>query len=209
LSTPIEFRYIDHSSTISNPALYRTESPVDDDIAMFTTSVLRTQLEIDLMLLLRQTSQQALGDFNLHMANSFNFKKKRACFSKTLLGKSIFCQNKKKILILKLKKKVPLFDVISTHCRLMCHEFKPHVKQWLMLISPTLWKYITAFDSKLNIDDADLNTEMEDEHQLESKSMNINKAQEVPILLRDPIAILLLLISNLPVNLDKSNQLLD
>lgn len=91
----------------------------------------------------------------------------------------------------------------------MCHEFKPHVKQWLMLISPTLWKYLTAFDSKLNIDDADLNTEMEDEHQLESKSININKAQEVPILLRDPIAILLLLISNLPVNLDKSNQLLD
>lgn len=90
LATPIEYRYIDHTSTISNPALYRSESPVDDDIAMFTTSVLRTQLEIDLMLLLRlqQQQPQLAPDSPVHISNTFNFKKKRACFSKLTLDQT-------------------------------------------------------------------------------------------------------------------------
>lgn len=31
---------------------------------------------------------------------------------------------------------VPLFDVISTRCKQLCNEQKPHVKMWLMLTSP-------------------------------------------------------------------------
>jgi hypothetical protein len=69
LTTPNEFRYIDYPNT----GQYGQTSPVDNDILLFTSSVLRTQLEIDLML-----KQQ---DDHL-MITSFNFKKKRDCFSK-------------------------------------------------------------------------------------------------------------------------------
>jgi hypothetical protein len=75
LTTPIEFRYIDHSNTISNPSTYGITSPVDDDIVMFTTSVLRTQLEIDLMLKMNANVDQ-------QPISLYNFKKKRACFRK-------------------------------------------------------------------------------------------------------------------------------
>jgi len=75
MTTPIEFRYIDHTNTISNPSTYGVTSPVDDDIVMFTTSVLRTQLEIDLMLKMH-------ADFDQQPISLYNFKKKRACFRK-------------------------------------------------------------------------------------------------------------------------------
>jgi len=75
LTTPIEFRYIDHTSTFSNPSAYGITSPVDDDIVMFTASVLRTQLEIDLMLKMH-------ADFDQQPISLYNFKKKRACFRK-------------------------------------------------------------------------------------------------------------------------------
>lgn len=82
--TPIEFRHIDHSSTISNPGLSGSTTPIDDDIAMFTTSVLRTQLEIDIMLLLKQQEQKHQHQLQLHqktsetnfIANSYNYKKR-------------------------------------------------------------------------------------------------------------------------------------
>lgn len=83
-ATPIEFRYIGNLGTLALPHLYLTESPVDDDIAMFTSSVLRTQLEIDLMLLLRQKQHLNADNNSMHISNSFNFKKKRACFSKPI-----------------------------------------------------------------------------------------------------------------------------
>ena len=47
---------------------------VDDDIALFTTSVLRSQLEIDLMLKQQRNENFALA--------TINFKKKRSCFRK-------------------------------------------------------------------------------------------------------------------------------
>jgi len=52
LTTPLEFRYIDQwtSSGLTAATSSVMTSPIDDDIAMFTSSVLRTQLEIDLML---------------------------------------------------------------------------------------------------------------------------------------------------------------
>lgn len=166
LTTPIEFRYIDHTSSISNPASYGLTSPVDDDIAMFTTSVLRTQLEIDLMLKLQR-------DENL-MLNPVNFKKKRACF-------------------------LPLYDVISTHCRLMCHELKPHVKQWLMLVNPELYNDVNKLLSCLGVrqnQDEPIDKAIKDKF--------ITKTQQVPLLLRDPVSTLLLIIVNLPNKVDKS-----
>ncbi len=99
-ATPVEFRYIDHTSSLSNPNSHMLSSPVDDDIAMFATSVLRVQLEIDLMLYMKQlenreqqqllTSQQHAmfgqsSQFHTEAnsgSNSINFKKKRSCFSK-------------------------------------------------------------------------------------------------------------------------------
>ncbi len=65
LTTPLEYRYIDYNSSIFNA---NDVSPIDDDIAMFTMSVLRTQLEIDLML--KQHDEMF----------SSNLKKRRACF---------------------------------------------------------------------------------------------------------------------------------
>ncbi len=99
-ATPVEFRYIDHISSLSNPISHVISSPVDDDITMFATSVLRVQLEIDLMLYSKQlesreqlmTNQQQSAMFGqssrsqAEAANSgstsISFKKKRSCFSK-------------------------------------------------------------------------------------------------------------------------------
>lgn len=213
-STPIEFRYIDHDSTISNPYLYRTESPVDDDIAMFASSVLRTQLEIDLMLLLRQTQRLNTDNNSMQISNSFSFKKKRACFGKffllILFSTAIFYSFR--------FFSVPLFDVISTHCRLMCHEHKPHVKLWMLLINPAVWKSLNSLDTKLNIDDADLSIRQDQVTSTTQTSVirtssngsmlvkeNLENSHDVPLLLRDPISILLLIICNMPINLDKSS----
>jgi len=134
LTTPLEFRYINHSQPLlpTNQA-----SPIDDDIAMFTMSVLRTQLEIDLML--RQNDEKLAS----------LLKKRRACF-------------------------IPLFDVISTHCRLMCHSFKPHVKLWQMLTS--------ACAPESTIGDT---------------------RKDVPALLRDACASLIVLLVNLPTNIER------
>lgn len=150
LTTPVEFRYIENSNSLYATSVSASSSIIDDDITMFTTSVLRTQLEIDLMLKHQRNDTASLG--------TNNFKKKRACF-------------------------MPLMDVVSTHCKLMCHEFKPHVKQWLMLVDPNLYN--------------DVKQVLPKESQLEEKST-------VPLLLRDPLALFLLLIVNLPLKLDKS-----
>ena len=101
----------------------------------------------------------------------------------------------------------------------MCHEVKPHIKLWLMLINPSEWKSMNAFDPKLNIDDADREeasaatataATSADTHLKSSslRELSTTRAQDAPLLLRDPIAMLLLLISNLPVNIDKSILLL-
>jgi len=148
--TPVEFRYIDTNSSLYTSSVNSSSSIVDDDITMFTTSVLRTQLEIDLML--KQQQSDALNS-----STSSNFKKKRACF-------------------------LPLMDVVSTHCKLMCHEFKPHVKQWLMLVNPNLYNDVKEILPKESQPDAKLT---------------------VPVLLRDPLAVFLLLIVNLPQKLEK------
>lgn len=97
----------------------------------------------------------------------------------------------------------------------MCHEYKPHVKLWLSLIQPAIWKSINAFDSRQhNIDDADLNilqeetsgvsSEAESAMSTATSALNKSTLQDVPLLLRDPIAILLLIISNLPVDLEST-----
>lgn len=149
LTTPLEFRYIDHSQNF----LQSQWNPIDDDIAMFTLSVLRTQLEIDLML---RPSDEGLSN---------TIKKRRACF-------------------------VPLYDVISTHCRLMCHELKPHVKLWTMLTGPE-----TVLEGETPLASSE-----EDNGQKEVK----DKTRDVPLLLKDPVASLLLILVNLPTNVRKS-----
>lgn len=78
---------------------------------------------------------------------------------------------------------------------------------------------MNAFDPKLNIDDADREeasaatataATSADTHLKSSslRELSTTRAQDAPLLLRDPIAMLLLLISNLPVNIDKSIFLL-
>lgn len=101
----------------------------------------------------------------------------------------------------------------------MCHEFKSHVKQWLMLINPGLSLDMSKFlliagvrsNAAKNTDDAlDLGEEDKNnnsklrESKLTAKRPGSNKAEDVPMLLRDPVATLLLIVSNLPLNLDKS-----
>ncbi len=93
LATPLEFRYIDHSQSLLQAS---HATPIDDDIAIFILSVLRVQLETDLMLRQDDEKQPSL------------LKRRRDCF-------------------------IPLYGVISTHCKLMCHSSKPHVKLWQML----------------------------------------------------------------------------
>lgn len=125
-------------------------SPIDDDITMFTMSVLRTQLEIDLML--------KQNDELFHSTS----KKKRACF-------------------------VPLYDVISSHCRLMCQQLKPHINLWLMLTGLNC-----TYDSEVTGDECS------------SSSIKIAKSKEVPVLLRDPVTMLILIMVNQPSNIQKS-----
>ena len=85
LTTPVEFRYIDrraasmYTATLGTSTGFATAAAaavhlVDDDIALFTTSVLRSQLEIDLMLKQQRNENFALA--------TINFKKKRSCFRK-------------------------------------------------------------------------------------------------------------------------------
>lgn len=214
LSTPIEFRHLEHKSNLFGHHSYGFKSPVDDDIVMFTTSVLRTQLEIDLMLLLKKQNLKITEEMvfinsepcsstnsdNYLSANKFNFKKKKMCF-------------------------LPLLDVISTHCRLMCHETKPHAKQWLMLTNPSMSKNTNKFLFKIGVKSNIDNTmeffesestshggsnfsNLKDSHQsiLQSRLNNLDKL-EVPVLLKDPIAVLLLIVVNLPYNFDKSSLL--
>jgi len=95
---------------------------------------------------------------------------------------------------------VPLFDVISTHCRFMCDEQKPHLKQWLMLIDPTLSKNANEFLSLIRV-------KVNKEDKLISPSAQIKQTLNVPVLLKDPISVLLLLVVNLPTTIEKSNFL--
>ena len=80
--------------------------------------------------------------------------------------------------------------MIGTHSRLMCHELRPHVNFWLMLTNP----YELAMQEELKSSDTDSG--------LKSKTT----ANEVPLLLRDPIASLLLVLVNLPTNIQKSEK---
>ena len=96
----------------------------------------------------------------------------------------------------------------------MCHELKTHVKIWLSLIDPMLWKSFNNTEITQKIDGE--NQSIMDSQGTSSKMVSqicsgseekfetkIKKSQEVPLLLRDPIAILLLIISNMPLNLSK------
>lgn len=137
---------------------------------------------------------------NFLSANKFNFKKKKLCF-------------------------LPLLDVISTHCRLMCHETKPHAKQWLMLTNPNLSnntnKFLFKIGVKSNIDntmeffetestsnDGTIFSNLKDSQQsiLQSRLNSLDKL-DVPVLLKDPIAVLLLIVVNLPHNFEKGNYI--
>lgn len=165
---------------------------------MFTSSVLRTQLEMDLML-------KQIDDAYI----TANIRKRKACF-------------------------LPLFDTISTHCRLMCHELKPHVKLYLMLTNPAqLAEEISSQFIKIKLKQFEQNdikstnsriatttdlttsptpaagatavtttTTTSNEFEDVFTKTKIHKPS-VPILLKDPIACLLLIIVNLPTNVDK------
>lgn len=102
----------------------------------------------------------------------------------------------------------------------MCHETKPHLKVWLSLTNPTLLKSFNTYQDEKNINNnSDDNQKMDHEQTSSSSKLsssilyssgnaekgNEKTDQQVPLLLRDPIAVLLLLISNMPVDLDQSN----
>lgn len=128
----------------------------------------------------------------------------------------------------------------------MCHELKPHVKLWLLLIYPSMWKSMNAFDTtQHDIDDADASVAAAKSKTIiqEPSSLpltgsiihfgggggepstssaaaassftvsllremnNTRAARDVPLILRDPVAILLIIISNLPVDIEKSWKL--
>ncbi len=102
--------------------------------------------------------------------------------------------------------------MISSQCRLMCYEAKPHVKQWLMLTNPMLAKDFNKFmlKSEMRCSTDDLDVLLADNSSGGGGSSkpplftSINKKfQEVPLLLRDPTALLLLFASNMPSNFDK------
>ncbi len=88
----------------------------------------------------------------------------------------------------------------------MCYEFKPHVKQWLMLTNPVLAKDFNKFLSKSSLrcstDDPEILLGDNSPSIVQYGSIN-QKFQEVPILLRDPIALMLLIVSNMPSNFEK------
>ena len=95
---------------------------------------------------------------------------------------------------------VPLMDVVGTHCKLMCHEFKPHVKQWLMLVNSH-----KNDDSKQTLDNSSKSQEKSSSKEGGGgDDDDVPDEKQVPLLLRDPIAVLLLLIVNLPQKCDKS-----
>ncbi len=95
----------------------------------------------------------------------------------------------------------------------MCHELKPHVKLWLMLTNPVLLaEEISSQFIKIKI----RQFEQSDSNKSSSLSSNSNAAasasaitaeshkQAVPILLKDPIACLLLVLVNLPTNVNRA-----
>lgn len=98
----------------------------------------------------------------------------------------------------------------------MCNESKPHARVWLMLVDPSLSNDMKTFLSIIGV-------RLNKEHCLESsrasneeennnlislnpfdKKTSLLPKMEVPCLLRDPIATLLLIAVNLPLNVEKS-----
>jgi hypothetical protein len=121
-----------------------------------------------------QTSSSFSNETNL-IVNTINFKKKKSCF-------------------------LPMFDVVSTQCRLMCHEKKTHVKQWLMLVNSVL---LRDFDIVI-LGKEENRLSLSPMKSAATSSFSVERNQQVPLLLRDPIAILLLTLLNLTLStLDK------
>lgn len=234
---PVEFRYLNHTTTpnpfgINKPE--QTAVPSDDDQAMFALSVLRTQLELDLMQYMKQEEKLNRSDTTSQRQEAnepsfmVNFNRKRACF-------------------------VPLFDVVSTHSKRMCYSHKPHIKQWLALINPFMVKDFELYKDNLNtqlkttititttasedeskkpvsttsttssqvstgsgslnkpLSDSDRNKSWQElyanqERKVAAITPADNKYQEVPQLLKDSSSILLLIISNFPINFDKGKK---
>jgi hypothetical protein len=88
---------------------------------------------------------------------------------------------------------VSLFDIISTHCRLICNETKPHVKQWIMLTNPQLSLIKEKFFEEIGL-----------KFEIELNQMQKScEKKNVPLLLRDPLSMLLLLLVNLPLDVEK------
>jgi len=80
----------------------------------------------------------------------------------------------------------------------MCDEQKPHLKQWLMLIDPTLSTNVNDFLSLIRVKPSK-------EDKLAQQSQ-IKQTLNVPVLLKDPISVLLLLVVNMPTTIEKSNH---
>lgn len=91
---------------------------------------------------------------------------------------------------------MPLFDVIATHCRLMCQDNKQHMKHWMQLFDYDVY---SQFAHKLNLEE-----KMESFDNMTS-TLSDNHLPEVPMLLKDPISVLLLIVVNLPTRIHKSN----
>ena len=105
-------------------------------------------------------------------------------------------------------KLVPLYDVISTHCRLMCHELKPHVKLWLMLTNPALLaEEISSQFIKIKLrqfEQSDNKSSLLQSCSTTSASSAEPHKPAVPTLLKDSIACLLLVLVNLPTNVNRA-----
>lgn len=88
----------------------------------------------------------------------------------------------------------------------MCHELKPHLKIWSELINQTVDNlFSNTFDKSKSTTDVDLATnEFPSTKSIEKNIKKIELTEEVPLLLRDPIAILLLIISNMTIELNQS-----
>ena len=78
----------------------------------------------------------------------------------------------------------------------MCDEQKPHLKQWIMLVDPTLSKNTSDFWALIRVKAS----------KDDKLAQQIKQTWNVPVLLKDPISVLLVLIVNLPTAIEKSKH---
>ena len=119
-----------------------------------------------------------------------------------------------------IKKIVPLYNLALTQCRIICHnhEVKPHVKLWLLLNNPALLAEVKSSQlielERRQFEPSDNISSLQESSSCPSSSFIIESIaaesqstepheSDVPILLKDPISCLLLMLVNLPYYLKR------